>query len=578
MPKVIEVPGHGLVEFPDSMSDDQIAAAIKAQMPQAGGKRNQAPEPWEVEARRTAMGYRELLRSPPMALARGVKDVIDTGAEMLAAGYDKLRGPTLSTLVSGGEADRVRAMNKAGREEFDTATQGQFLPQVARVGGNLAVAAPGVQALGGAVAKVAPRLGAAIHSGGLTTGAAPVGLGARAADMGLRAAGGGIGGYLSAGMVDPESANTGGLLGAALPPALTVAGKAGQAVGRVLRGPEQSPQMAGAVRSAQELGLVLPPSQARASLLNRLVEGMAGKLSTAQNASAKNAPKVAEVVARDLGLPEGVPLNGESLGAVKRAAGAMYEAVSSAGTVTPGAGYQRALDAIAAPHVQAARGFPNAKPSPVLQMVDSLRSESFDAASAVAKIKELRSSADDAFKPGGTGADIGRAAKAAAKALEDALEDHLTAIGEPALLGQFKQARQLYAKAMSVEKAMDATTGTVDARKLAAQLQKGKPLSGDTRKIAEAAAQFRTAFKPPEQMGSLPQLSPLDWAAGGGLGLATGSPLSALAIGARPAARALALSPMVQNRLIQPAASQSTINPLAELLAARSVPVLAADR
>lgn len=34
MPQIIEVPGHGQVEFPDGMSDAQIAAAIKQNMPQ----------------------------------------------------------------------------------------------------------------------------------------------------------------------------------------------------------------------------------------------------------------------------------------------------------------------------------------------------------------------------------------------------------------------------------------------------------------------------------------------------------------------------------------------------------------
>lgn len=560
------------VTAPDGASQDQVLTYAKQQFAQM--------KPAEPQMTREQFLKRELLRSPPVAIGRGIKDLVDTGAEGLAWLYDKAAGrPTMAGMITGqqGELGRVQAMNKAGKAEFDAAVEGQALPQVARFGGNLIGTVPATNALGAVVGAIAPRLGLAIGSGGMTAGAAPAGLAARAADMGVRSAGGAVAGGVSAGMVSPDDAGTGAVIGAALPPALSVAGRAGQAVGRVIRGPEQAPQMRQAVESARELGLVLPPTQARATLGNRLVEGLAGKLTTAQNASAKNAPKVADAVARDLGIPDGIPLNMESIGAVKKAAGVLYDAVGSAGAVTPGAGYQKALDAIAAPHVQAAKGFPNAKPSPVLQMVDSLRSESFDAGSAVAKIKELRSAADDAFKPGGAGADIGRAAKAAAKALEDALDGHLTAIGEPDLLQQFRAARQLYAKATSVERAIDAVTGTVDARKLAAQLQKGKPLSGDTRKVAEAAAQFKTAFKPPEQMGSLPQLSPLDWAAGGGLGMATGNPLAALAVGARPVARAAALSPMVQNRLVQPAAGRNVVNPLLELFP-RAAPVLAADR
>lgn len=43
MAQLIEVPGMGVVEFPDDMSDDQIASAIKANMPQAAPQ--QAPAP-----------------------------------------------------------------------------------------------------------------------------------------------------------------------------------------------------------------------------------------------------------------------------------------------------------------------------------------------------------------------------------------------------------------------------------------------------------------------------------------------------------------------------------------------------
>src|SRR5262245_4133836 len=35
MPQTIDIPGMGLVEFPDGMSDDQITTAIKANMPDA---------------------------------------------------------------------------------------------------------------------------------------------------------------------------------------------------------------------------------------------------------------------------------------------------------------------------------------------------------------------------------------------------------------------------------------------------------------------------------------------------------------------------------------------------------------
>lgn len=211
----IEVPGMGIVEFPADMSDDEIAAAIK---------RNTAPR--DLKAERSAFLRREFLTSPPVALARGLKDIIDTGAGFL------------SRLGGADEQARVRAMNEAGRAEFDKAAEGQILPQVARIAGNVTATVPAVTALGGAVAPLLPRLGSAIRSGGMTTGAAPAGLAARTGDMGVRVAGGAIGGGLAAGMVNPEDAALGAGIGAVLPPVVAAAGTGANALGQLLRSRE----------------------------------------------------------------------------------------------------------------------------------------------------------------------------------------------------------------------------------------------------------------------------------------------------------------------------------------------------
>ena len=146
------------------------------------------------------------------------------------------------------------------------------------------------------------------------------------------------------------------------------------------------------------------------------------------------------------------------------------------------------------------------------------------------------------------------------------MEEHLTQIGQPELLQQFREGRQLIAKTYSVEKALNPTTGTIDARKLAAQAAKGKPLSGGLKEAADFAGRFPKAAQTVEQMGSLPQTSPLDWAAAGGISAATANPLLLASALARPAARGLTLSPLVQNRLVQPAA-----NPLTSLVSQRAV-------
>jgi hypothetical protein len=315
----------------------------------------------------------------------------------------------------------------------------------------------------------------------------------------------------------------------------------------MLRGQSPSPQMAQSIQQARDLGYVIPPSQANPSMLNRAIEGIAGKLSTAQNASAKNQQITNELAAKSLGLPKDTPITPEVITKLRTDAGQAYTNLGLSGQVVADKTYIDALDDIAKPYIKAMQGFPDSQPSPVINLVQSLKSPSFDASSAVEKIKQLRTAADDNFRTGNT--DVARASRKAADAIENALEVHLNKTGQTDLLNKFKDARQLIAKTYSIEKAANTTTGTIDAKKLAAQLQKGKPLSGELKSIAQFSQAFPKASQATEGMGSLPQLSPLDYFAGVVGGVSTGG-LGAGAVLARPALRSLALSSPIQNRLI----------------------------
>lgn len=316
----------------------------------------------------------------------------------------------------------------------------------------------------------------------------------------------------------------------------------------MFRGKPPTPQMQQAVQQARDLGYVIPPTQANPSILNRLIEGVAGKISTAQNASARNQEITNRLAAKSLGLAEDTPITPEVISNLRNKAGDAYTKLGLSGQVIADKSYINALDEIAKPYVTAMQGFPDAPPSPVINLVQSLKSPSFDAGSAVEKIKQLRTAADDAFRTGNT--DIARASRKAADAIENALETHLNKTGQGDLLSKFRDARQLIAKTYTIEKAANTTTGTIDAKKLAAQLQKGKPLSGELKSIAQFSQAFPKASQATEAMGSLPQLSPLDYFAGLIGGVSTGG-VGAGAVLARPALRAAALSSPVQNRLIQ---------------------------
>ena len=349
-------------------------------------------------------------------------------------------------------------------------------------------------------------------------------------------------------------------LGAALTPLQKLAG--------VLRGPEQPAQMAGAIEKAREAGYVIPPTQARGDITNRLMEGIAGKATTAQNASAKNQEVTHKLVAKSLGLPEGEVILPEVLKDLRQTAGQAYSKLENIGTITPGKEYLEGLNKIAGKSLKSQEGFPQAKVSPIIELVDSLKSKSFDSASAIAMISDLRNTSNKAYAA--SDKDLGKAAKDAATLLEDTIEKHLETTKATDLLKDFRDARQLIAKSYSVEKALNPASGTVDARQLAAQLKRGKPLSEELKTVAQFAGQFPKAAQVTEKMGSLPQISPVDMFAGGLASLLT-SPAALAGVAARPALRAAALSEPVQNRLIQSAKISPEQANLAKLLGIRTM-------
>jgi len=332
----------------------------------------------------------------------------------------------------------------------------------------------------------------------------------------------------------------GGSLGAALTPLQKLIG--------VLRGPEQTPQMAGAVEKARQAGYVIPPTQARGSIINRALEGTAGKASTAQNASARNQEVTNKLVAKSLGLPEEEVLAPEVLGNLRTVAGKAYENIENIGTIKPSKEYTEGLNQIASKPLKAQAGFPNAKPSPIIDLAESLKSEAFDGSAAVAKIIDLRDAANTAY--GAQQKLLGNANKKAAELLEDEIERHLKTTGQEKMLEEFRNARQLIAKTYTVQKAMNPVSGNVDAKALARELKKGKPLTEELRTAAEFATQFPKATQTIESMGSLPQTSPLDIGAAGVMASLT-NPAALASLGVRPGARAAALSGPVQNRLVQ---------------------------
>lgn len=528
----------------------------------------------------------------PGAVSRFIGGVAQ-GSRDLAGGLLRGAGSIGSTLLAPGDAIQdaiagrpLMSTNNARRSGIDAGLQSAGANPDALVygAGKLTGEIAGTAGVGGLLANGAraagatPQLVSALQSGGMTLGP---GTGSGVTNALTRLVGGAATGGAAAGLVNPEDARTGAIIGGTLPLAAQGVGLLGQSIGRTIRGPAPAPNVLAAAQAGREAGYVIPPTQVQPSLRNRLLEGASGKITTAQNASARN-QDVTNRLARDaIGATE---LSPEGIRAVRDAANDAYTQLGNFGKITTDDTFRNAVEQAGKRSSGFASDFPELVRKDADSLIQSFSSKGeFDSQSAIEAIKRLREGQRNASNPllKAEEKEFARLQGKIANALEGVVERNLQRAGSTDLLENFRSARQTLAKAYDIEKALNTTTGTVDAAKLAAALRKGRPLSGELRQAAQFAEAFPKAVQTPERMGSLPQTSPLDWVAAGGLSAATGSPLGALGLVARPAARAATLSPFVQNRLTQQPAQNQLLqllrNPELEQLVYRSAPVIGAQ-
>ena len=320
--------------------------------------------------------------------------------------------------------------------------------------------------------------------------------------------------------------------------ALPLAGAGISKLAGALRGTQLSPQMITAVEKAREAGYTVPPTQAGGGIINRALEGMAGKASTLQEASVRNQDITNKLAVKSLGLSEDTILTPEVLGTIRDDAGKAYEALKSL-PKKPAVLADSTMNRAAQPALNPAK------------MVEDLKIARKDAEGYY-----------NAYARSAHPEDLAKAKafKTKATKLEDDLEQYAKDMGKEDLVPALRDARQLIAKTYTVENAMNKTTGTVDAKELAKRLQKNKPMSEELKQIAEFAQAFPKAAQKPEIIGGTIGISPLDYAAatltggasmlGGNDTQTTGATTLATLL-ARPAARRMVLSPTMQNRLIQ---------------------------
>lgn len=300
------------------------------------------------------------------------------------------------------------------------------------------------------------------------------------------------------------------------------------------------------LQASQKAGYTVPPATAKPSIMNKVLEGAAGKLSTAQTASARNQAVTQELAKKAVGITgEITPAALDEVASNAFQSG--YAPIRNIGTMRADAKYADDLTKIASKFKGASKSFPEAAKTDITDIVSSMQKKSFESDSAVDMISILRERAKTAYRQGD--GDLGGAYRSISKALESAIERGLARRGKDGteLLKNFRDARQLIAKTHSVGDALNESTGVISATKLAQQLGRGKPLSGDLKTVAQFGQAFPKAAR--EFNESLPGISPLDFYSSGGIAAATKNPWYLGGPFVRPAVRSLLLSPQGQRML-----------------------------
>lgn len=297
-----------------------------------------------------------------------------------------------------------------------------------------------------------------------------------------------------------------------------------------------------ALTAGREAGYVVPPSQSNPGMVNGMLEGLSGKIRTAQDASVRNQKVTNELARKALGIADDVPITKEVLYTIRNDAGQAYEALRGAGTVIPDAQFGADLAKVTAKFQGAAKDFPELAKNDVADIVASVNKPQFSTDSAIDALAILRERASGAYGKGDK--TLGAAYRQTSDALENAIERNLAASGQGDLLNSFRNARTTIAKTYTVEKALN-QSGNVNAQVLAKDLAKGKPLTGELRVAGGFASNFPKAAQNVDAIGSTNAISPLDV----GVAMMSGNPLM---MAARPAARSALLSSTYQRMMGAP--------------------------
>jgi hypothetical protein len=195
----------------------------------AGAKAYLVGGNWLTEdmAKEVPSGPRSGKFAPILGIMKGVGDVMYGGQELVGKGLEFIGAKETGQAIIE-DAARRRAIEEERiapyREKFPMGTgAGEITGQVLGtlpIGGALSAPFRGVAAMSPTAARVATPVAEALSSGGFRTGVSSI-----PANIALRGGAGAVTGGAAAGIINPEDAETGALVGAAVPLALPAIAK-----------------------------------------------------------------------------------------------------------------------------------------------------------------------------------------------------------------------------------------------------------------------------------------------------------------------------------------------------------------
>ncbi len=258
------------------------------------------------------------------------------------------------------------------------------------------------------------------------------------------------------------------------------------------------------LRAGQEQGYLITPGSVSPTGSNILAERVAGKTHLEQLASVKNQAVTDKLARRAVGLDETAPLTSDAMKAIRAEEYVKgYEPIKQIGTVYADNAYVDDLANVKSKYVGANRSFEGAVPPEVEKLIKIYDVPSFNSAEAVSAVKLLKEEAGAAFKAGDTA--IANAKLDVVKALENQIGRTLENMATPEAatkLDQFRASRQRMAISHTIEDAIREGGGSVDAKKLAADIQKGKYMTGELKTAAEFANTFPRVSQSPSAIGT----------------------------------------------------------------------------